>query len=61
MNYKIKIELKSAISEDDRNRMMRSDHEPDQTVLNITKVVEADTEKQALQKVINLISDKDIK
>lgn len=53
MKYKISFELKSAIED----RRVGYDGEHEQTKISVTKVVEADTEKEALQQVIDLISD----
>ena len=53
MKYKVCIELKSEV----QDRHPGYDDELNQTKLSITKSVEADTEKEALQNVIDLITD----
>lgn len=53
MKYKISFELKSAIED----RRVGYDGEHEQTKISVTKVVEAETEKAALQQVIDLISE----
>jgi hypothetical protein len=53
MKYKVCIELKSEVED----RRPNYDGELNQTKLAITKVVEADSEKEALQTVIDLLTD----
>lgn len=53
MKYLIYFELKSAVNDRDA----RYDSEFGQTKISVTKVVEAGSEKEALQKVIDLVTE----
>lgn len=57
MNYIVEIKLCSV----EEQSPGRSYDDESQTKLGVKKTVEANTEKQALQKVVNLITDKETK
>lgn len=53
MQYMVKIELRSQ----EEPQAGRNYNEDAQTFVAVKKMVEADTEKQALQKVVDLIAE----